>query len=65
MAITKYKLNEDYNASNHMEFLCDADSDVASLPGLDECAVGSTALILESGDFYILTPSGEWKNPFA
>ena len=65
MAVTTYRINEDYNASNHMEFLCDTSDDIESLPGLDECAAGSVAMTLDKGDFYILTPNGKWENPFA
>lgn len=64
MAVITYRVNEDYNASNHMEFICDTSDDIKSLPGLDECAAGSTAL-LRSGDLYFLTSDGKWELLFA
>ena len=64
MAVKTYRINDEFNASNHMEFLLDSDADVKDLPGLEECAVGSLAMTM-AGDFYILAPDGTWKNPFA
>lgn len=64
MAVTTYRVNNDYNASNHMEFLLDGDSSIDDLPGLETCSVGSVALT-SSGKFYFLMPDGKWSNPFA
>lgn len=64
MAVITYRINDDYNASDHMEFLCDSEADLKELPGLSECAAGSAAL-LRSGDLYFLTSDGKWENFFA
>lgn len=39
------------------EYLCDSDSDVASLP---TCAPSSTAIVIDSGALYIVNTSGKW-----
>lgn len=64
MAVTTYRINNDYNASNHMEFLLDGDSSIKDLPRLETCSAGSVALT-DSGEVFFLMASGEWKNPFA
>lgn len=47
---------------NMAEFLCDYDTDVASLP--TSCGPGSTAKVVENGDYYILNNNHEWvKQP--
>ena len=61
MAISIYRLANDYNDANHKEFLLDTDSDVSALPGIENCSAGSVALVIDSGNFYILSRSGQWK----
>ena len=39
------------------EFVCDTESDVASLP---QCICGSTAIIIETGGVYIVDAQGRW-----
>lgn len=63
MAVIIYKTNDNYNASNHMEFLIDDNSSVEDLPGLETCSVGSAALT-DKGEFFFLMSDGKWKNPF-
>ena len=60
MAIFPTKIHDEYNASNHMEFVMDQDSDVALLPGLDTCAPGSKATSIASGTVFYLTTFGFW-----
>lgn len=60
MAIFPTKIHDEYNASNHMEFVMDQDSDVALLPGLDTCAPGSKATSIASGNVFYLTTFGFW-----
>jgi len=60
MAIFPTKIHDEYNASNHMEFVMDQDSDVSLLPGLETCAPGSKATSIESGKAFYLTTFGFW-----
>ena len=60
MPITIIKLRDHYNAANHMEFFLDTDDDLAQLPGLEKCAIGSTAASAETGNRWILTSAGAW-----
>lgn len=39
------------------EFIIDGKADIANLP---ECCVGSTALVVATGDVYVVNASGEW-----
>lgn len=43
------------------EFMADKLADIASLPGLEECAAGSTCLVIETSDVYMLTTNGTWE----
>lgn len=43
---------------NMAEFLCDYETDVASLP--ISCGPGSTAKVVENGNFYILNTLKQW-----
>ena len=43
--------------SYQREYILDTEADVASLP---ECCTGSTALVVESGNIYMVNASGEW-----
>ena len=60
MAVFTSKVHNNYNASNHMEFVIDQDSDVSLLPGLDTCAPGSKAVSIESGKAFYMTTFGLW-----
>lgn len=39
------------------EFVCDTEEDVATLP---ECCTKSTALVVATGNVYVVNASGEW-----
>lgn len=56
-----YKLiNEEYCAyadAQRKEFLCDTEADLANLP---ECCTKSTALVVATGDVYVVNASGAW-----
>lgn len=41
------------------ELVLDTSSDVASLP--KDCRPGSTAIVIETGDVYMMNSKGEWK----
>ena len=38
-------------------FICDTDTDVASLP---KCRCGSSALVIATGDVYVVNTAGAW-----
>ena len=40
------------------EYIVDTEADIANLP---QCCAGSSALVVESGDVFIVNASGEWK----
>ena len=53
-------INEAYSLacnSTLQEFLCDTDSDFASLP---KCSTGSTAVSIESGAVMVVNTQGKW-----
>lgn len=58
MAITRGKNRENKPFYNMAEFLCDFQTDVASLP--TNCGPGSTARVVENGNFYILNNQFQW-----
>ena len=39
------------------EYIVDTEADIANLP---ECCVGSSALVVESANVYMVNASGEW-----
>ena len=39
------------------EYICDEESDVARLPA---CCTGSTALVVKTGNIYMVNASGVW-----
>lgn len=39
------------------EYLCDTEEDVSNLP---TCCTGSTALVCDTGNVYIVNASGQW-----
>lgn len=43
---------------NLKEFVVDSETDIALLPL--ECAMGSTAFVIETGDVYMLNGKREW-----
>lgn len=68
--------NGDPNAIAINEYYCDTEADIALLPkfGIEgkiddkydslankPCSIGSTALVIETADLYVLAPSNEWK----
>ena len=62
MAISVLKLRDHYNAANRKGFLVDTDSDFAHLPGMEDCAPGSVAYSVETGNRKIMNNAGEWKD---
>ena len=54
---------------NYSEFICDEESDIANLPTsihheyteCEHCSVGSKALVVGTGNLYILNNKNEWK----
>lgn len=46
-----------YQKGNVCEYVCDTPEDVASLP---KCCTKSTALVVSTGDVYVVNASGEW-----
>lgn len=40
------------------EYILDTEADVASLP--NACCVGSVAVVVESGNVYMVNASGKW-----
>ena len=43
---------------NLKEFVVDTETDITLLPL--ECAMGSTAFVIETGEVYMLNGKGEW-----
>ena len=39
------------------EYVCDTEADIANLP---KCCTKSTALVVETGNVYVVNASGEW-----
>lgn len=39
------------------EFVCDTEEDIVNLPA---CCIGSAALIISTGDIYVVNANGEW-----
>lgn len=60
MSIFLSKIHDEYNASNHMEYMLDTDDDQVLLPGLETCAPGSKAMSIESGNEFYLTTNNTW-----
>ena len=72
MAFYVLKIGGDRTDRNYREFTVDFISDIADLPTskragnlsnqLDNspCAIGSTALVIEGAQTYILSPSDHW-----
>ena len=52
-------LSKGYGQGEHcrLECLCDNEADAADLP---ICACGSIAVIIETGNVYVVNSSGEW-----
>ena len=76
MAIKLMRNNDEPNAVVINEYYCDTVSDIDLLPKYDEegkfkdehdslankpCSIGSTALVIDTSELYILAPSNEWK----
>jgi hypothetical protein len=43
-----------------MELVCDTEADVSTLP-TSNCAAGSTCLVIESSNVYVLNSEKVWK----
>ena len=48
--------NEHINSYQH-EYICDTEDDVATLP---TCCSSSSALVVSTGNVYVVNASGEW-----
>ena len=68
-----HKLHKDINHLNYTEYICDLVSDIAELPTNEskgtqndvsivnsECAVGSTAFVIEDSSVYMLGNDSKW-----
>ena len=68
MAVWTQKLRERFNAANHREFIMDGDNeaeDLAALPGIEGCAIGSIARHIKTKNSFILDSQGKWVSyPF-
>lgn len=47
--------------AKYYEFVADKQSDVASLPGLEKCAPGSTCFVIENSSVWMMKTDGVWK----
>ena len=62
------KLNSEKNYINNLGveiigasyFLCDNEEDVANLPTGKDVGIGSRALVIPTGNIYMLSPSKKW-----
>ena len=77
MACKLTAINGKPTVSEYREYLCDTEADIALLPkyGIrgsltedtsdimsnDPCAIGSKAIVIATGDTWILSPSNEWS----
>lgn len=52
--------NNDKTASYVMEYVADEEADVSNLP--TDCAPGSSCIVIESSNVYMLNNKGEWKS---
>ena len=43
------------------EYVCDSESDILGLPGVPDILPGSTAIVQETGNAYMLYPTTGWK----
>lgn len=62
------KLNSEKNYINELGvevlgasyFLCDSDEDIKDLPTGSNIGIGSRALVIPTGNIYMLSPSKKW-----
>ena len=52
------KFNQGHEAYGTKHFGCDTESEVSSLP--TDCAMGSTAFVIETSKHYMLNGQGKW-----
>lgn len=60
MAYTQIRLRDKVNVADYMEFVCDYEQDVMFLPSVDNCAIGSTAFVIDTSVLYMLGSDGRW-----
>lgn len=60
MGATLIKVGDHYNSSKHMEFQLETESDLAKLPGTDDCAIGSIAYLADYSKLWNLCEDNEW-----
>lgn len=76
MAAKLLSINNKSAISNYREYLLDSEADIALLPKYntegnltldtsdimsnDPCGIGSKAMICNTGDIWVLSPSNEW-----
>jgi len=61
MAWIQSRAKDIVSNADFKEFDCEFESDVADLPGLDECCMGSEALVWETASLYKLGADNTWK----
>lgn len=54
-----YLSESGHNKYGIFEFVLDTEDDIATLP--NDCAPGSSALVIDSSNVYMLNSKGEWK----
>jgi hypothetical protein len=54
----RWSPNAKDHANDRKEIICDTEADVSSLP---DSAPGSMALVVSTGNVYMVNASGEWK----
>ena len=43
-----------------MQYVCDPESDVADLPGVETCTPGSSCVVVATGAMYLMDSTGTW-----
>lgn len=53
--------NQRYRYSDHVDFICDTEADISSLP-TSNVSIGSRALVVENAHIYILGNDRAWTD---
>ena len=43
-----------------MQYVCDTEDEVASLPGIETCTHGSSCVVVATGAMYLMDSTGTW-----
>lgn len=62
MSVIAVRDGQGYVISRHREYQLASESDVADLPKLDQCAVGSLAWLQDQSKIWMLGEDNEWHN---